>query len=44
MTKMSEANEAALAKEEPQHHERDPAKEIAIDDEVYKLEDGAKVL
>lgn len=39
-----EADEAALAKEEPQHHERDPAKEIAIDNKIYKLEDEAKVL
>lgn len=39
-----EADEAALAMEEPQHHERDPHKEVALDDEVYTLEDEGKKL
>lgn len=38
-----EADETALAMEEPQHHERDPTKEVALDDKVFKM-DEPKVL
>ena len=41
---VTEADDTALASEEPQHHERDPTKEVALDDQVYTIEDEAKRL
>ena len=39
-----EADEAALVLEEPQHHESEPQKEVALDDKVYTFKDEGKKL
>ena len=44
MVRGRDADKWALEMEEPQHYERDPAKEVAIDDKVCTIEDDGKTL